>query len=137
MQQAPLVERPSLAHGATPIRLHRNGVCSPKELLMSDRSEPKQHIPNADPHNNTDADDDSPFSNVLYGLGAFAMAAVAYVKWDSISLPADSAARGRYAGAKRLLGRVGQLPVTLIIVAFGMLFVAIAVHGLRSARRNE
>jgi hypothetical protein len=52
--------------------------------------------------------------------------------WSSISLPSDSFAGGRNASIRRLIGRIGQLPLTVICVLIALVFAGSALSQLRS-----
>jgi hypothetical protein len=84
----------------------------------------------------TDSDDSTPpWQAALIGMVFLAFAVGAWIKWDSVALPKESLAGGRNASMRKLLGRIGQLPVTVILAAIGLFALLAALSEIRQARR--
>jgi hypothetical protein len=82
--------------------------------------------------------DDStpPWQAAVIGMFFLALAVGAWIKWESIALPKESLAGGRNASMRKLLGRIGQLPVTAILAAIGLFALVAALSEIRQARRS-
>jgi hypothetical protein len=79
----------------------------------------------------------SPFTLIGYGA-MFALFAVGVnLFWNSIALPTDSFAGGRNALLRRLIGRIGQTPLTAIFAAVALVFFSSAVIGYRNKQTNQ
>jgi uncharacterized RDD family membrane protein YckC len=80
---------------------------------------------------------DSPLG--IAAIGAlFAFFAVGVnIWWTTVSLPADSLAGGRNASMRRLVGRVGQLPMTIVLGAIAVLCFALAIAEFRKQTKQE
>jgi hypothetical protein len=84
----------------------------------------------------TDADDSTaPWQAALIGVMFLAFAVGGWMKWDSVALPRESLAGGRNASVRKLLGRIGHLPVTVILAAIGLFALMAALSEIRQAGR--
>jgi hypothetical protein len=84
----------------------------------------------------TDTDDSTPpWQAALTGVMFLAFAVGAWIKWDVVALPEQSRAGGRNASMRKLLGRIGHLPVTVILAAIGLFALVGALLDIRNARR--
>jgi hypothetical protein len=83
------------------------------------------------------ADEDVPGSDLLPALGCTAtfgiFLIVVLVRWDSIALSSDSFAGGRTASMRKLLGRIDQVPVAVIL---GLLTL-VSIYALISAFKEK
>ncbi len=89
-----------------------------------DRDEPLFTRPEPD----EDEGGSTPLGELGLGLAFLAGAVAVYLLWDSLALPEDSLAGGKRAGLRRLLGQIGQLPVTLVLATVGVLVLGLAAH---------
>lgn len=97
--------------------------------------EPPQPNPQQSPSEVAEDDDaSSTLQLVVTALFFLGCAVACAVKWDSIALPRESFAGGRTASMRKLLGRLGQVPTTLILAALGLLAVWGAMSQFRSDR---
>jgi hypothetical protein len=76
-----------------------------------------------------------PWQVALVGAMFLAFAVGAWIKWDIVALPKESLAGGRNASVRKLLGRIGHLPVTAILAAIGLFALIAALSEIRQARR--
>jgi hypothetical protein len=83
---------------------------------------------------NTD-DSTPPWQAALIGVMFLAFAVGAWIKWDVVALPEESRAGGRNAAMRKLLGRIGHLPVTVILAAIGLFALLAALSEIRQTRR--
>jgi hypothetical protein len=84
----------------------------------------------------SDTDDSTPpWQAALIGVMFLAFAVGAWIKWDVVALPKGSLAGGRNSSMRKLLGRIGQLPVTAILAAIGLFALLAALSEIRQARR--
>jgi hypothetical protein len=84
-----------------------------------------------------DADDDSPLGLFGTGLIFLALTVAVNIWWDDLSLPEDSFAGGRNAARRRLVSRIGQMPLTIGLVAIGLVALAFAVNAVVKQRRRS
>jgi hypothetical protein len=88
-------------------------------------------------------DENDPGDDLLTGIGCtllFGAALVfALVGWDSVALDPDSFASGRTASIRRLLGRIGQVPVVVVLALITLFSLYVAITSIRTWRqaRNE
>jgi hypothetical protein len=84
-------------------------------------------------------DESDPGDDLLTGIGCTllfgAMLVFALVGWDSVALDADSFAGGRTASMRRLLGRIGQVPVVIVLAVITLLSLYAAISAIRTWRQ--
>jgi threonine/homoserine efflux transporter RhtA len=83
-------------------------------------------------------DDSDPGSDLLTGIGCTLLFGAFFVftlvSWDSIALDPDSFAGGRTASMRKLLGRIGQIPVAVVLALITLFSIYVLVSALRARR---
>jgi hypothetical protein len=88
----------------------------------------------------TAVDEDNDLADdALRGLGAVvifgAFLAFVLLKWKSVALDSSSLAGGRTASMRRLLGRIGQVPVAAVLGVLVLISIYAFVSSLRKLRK--
>jgi hypothetical protein len=89
---------------------------------------------------NSVVDEDNDLADdALRGLGAVvffgAFLAFVLMKWKSVALDSSSFAGGRTASMRRLLGRIGQVPVAVVLGFIVLISIYAFVSSLRKLRK--
>jgi hypothetical protein len=82
-----------------------------------------------------------PGGDLLTGIGCTLLFGAFFlftlVSWDNIALDPDSFSGGRTASMRKLLGRIGQIPVVAVLALITLLSIYIVISALRADRNAQ
>jgi hypothetical protein len=111
----------------------RSNVRSKEDAMAADHSDEALFTKVTHVDEDNDLADDA-----LRGLGAIvifgAFLVFVLVKWKSVALDSSSFAGGRTASMRRLLGRIGQVPVAAVLGVLVLISIYAFVSSLRKLR---